>query len=77
MIFSNWLLMYLNDLEVLDLVEKSLRSIKPGGYMFFRESCFHQSGKKNKSQLKFKINIILSLLCLSYFLSESSLQYNA
>jgi phosphoethanolamine N-methyltransferase len=44
MIFSNWLLMYLNDLEVEALVEKCLRSLKTDGYIFFRESCFHASG---------------------------------
>lgn len=44
MVFSNWLLMYLDDDEVLDLAEKCLNSIKVGGYLFFRESCFHASG---------------------------------
>lgn len=43
-IFSNWLLMYLKDEEVLDLIEKSLYALKDGGYFFFRESCFHASG---------------------------------
>jgi phosphoethanolamine N-methyltransferase len=47
-IFSNWLLMYLNDEEVLKLFEKSLRSLKEGGYFFFRESCFHASGNIKK-----------------------------
>jgi hypothetical protein len=36
--------MYLNDEEVFNLVEKSLSSLKTGGYLFFRESCFHASG---------------------------------
>ena len=36
--------MYLNDNEVIDLVEKSLKTLKAGGYLFFRESCFHASG---------------------------------
>lgn len=48
MIFSNWLLMYLNDKETLELVENSLRFLKEGGYLFFRESCFHQSGDIKK-----------------------------
>lgn len=43
-VFSNWLLMYLNDEEVKDLARKSLEMLKPGGVLFFRESCFHQSG---------------------------------
>ena len=40
--------MYLNNKEVLELVENSLRFLKEGGYIFFRESCFHQSGNIKK-----------------------------
>ncbi|RNA35062.1 phosphoethanolamine N-methyltransferase 3-like isoform X1 [Brachionus plicatilis] len=43
-IFSNWLLMYLNDEEIFELVENSLKFLKEGGYCFLRESCFHSSG---------------------------------
>lgn len=43
-IFSNWLLMYLSDKEVQDLAERMVKWLKVGGYIFFRESCFHQSG---------------------------------
>ncbi|KAH0976038.1 hypothetical protein GBA52_017937 [Prunus armeniaca] len=50
MIFSNWLLMYLSDKEVENLVERMMGWLKVGGYIFFRESCFHQSGdSKRKS----------------------------
>ncbi|CAH2053426.1 unnamed protein product [Thlaspi arvense] len=50
LIFSNWLLMYLSDKEVELLVERMVGWIKVGGYIFFRESCFHQSGdSKRKS----------------------------
>lgn len=48
MVFSNWLLMYLKDAEILKLVENSLYWIKEGGYFFFRESCFHASGNIKK-----------------------------
>ncbi|GLT45485.1 hypothetical protein SLA2020_193140 [Shorea laevis] len=44
LIFSNWLLMYLSDEEVKNLVERMVKWLKVGGYIFFRESCFHQSG---------------------------------
>ncbi|CAI9773704.1 unnamed protein product [Fraxinus pennsylvanica] len=44
LIFSNWLLMYLSDTEVESLAEKMIKWLKVGGYIFFRESCFHQSG---------------------------------
>lgn len=43
-IFSNWLLMYLSDGELGLLVEKMLGWLAPGGLLFFRESCNHQSG---------------------------------
>ncbi|KAM7479643.1 hypothetical protein LguiA_027856 [Lonicera macranthoides] len=44
LIFSNWLLMYLSDKEVENLAERLVKWLKVGGYIFFRESCFHQSG---------------------------------
>ncbi|PON79131.1 Phosphoethanolamine N-methyltransferase [Trema orientale] len=43
-IFSNWLLMYLSDKEVENLAERLVKWLKVGGFIFFRESCFHQSG---------------------------------
>ena len=49
MLFSNWLLMYLNDSEVLGLIENALKAVKPGGHFFFRESCFHASGNIKKA----------------------------
>ncbi|XP_029467405.1 phosphomethylethanolamine N-methyltransferase-like isoform X2 [Rhinatrema bivittatum] len=43
-VFSNWLFMYLTDGEILQLAERILGWLRPGGYLFFRESCFFQSG---------------------------------
>lgn len=43
-VFSNWILMYLSDEEVLELFRKILRWLRPGGFFFFRESCFRKSG---------------------------------
>eukprot|EP00117_Sycon_ciliatum_P013850 scpid88188/ scgid14351/ Phosphoethanolamine N-methyltransferase len=48
-IFSNWLLMYLNDAEVLGLAEKMLRWTKPSGHIFFRESCNRPSGDRKRN----------------------------
>ncbi|KAG1347121.1 phosphoethanolamine N-methyltransferase 1 [Cocos nucifera] len=48
LIFSNWLLMYLSDNEVERLVERMVKWLKVGGYIFFRESCFHQSGDSKR-----------------------------
>nr|XP_056709409.1 uncharacterized protein LOC130480808 [Euleptes europaea] len=44
LIFSNWLFMYLSDAELSNLAQKMLSWLRPGGHLFFRESCFHQSG---------------------------------
>lgn len=48
MIFSNWLLMYLSDEEVEKLAQRMLSWLKVGGFIFFRESCFHQSGDSKR-----------------------------
>eukprot|EP00299_Pterocystis_sp_00344_P016732 c8396_g1_i1.p1 GENE.c8396_g1_i1~~c8396_g1_i1.p1 ORF type:complete len:507 (-),score=114.77 c8396_g1_i1:23-1543(-) len=48
LVFSNWLLMYLADEEVVSLAARTLRWLKPEGYLFFRESCFHQSGNMKR-----------------------------
>jgi len=45
-VFSNWLLMYLSDAEVESLFRRALKWLRPGGVLFFRESCFRQSGDK-------------------------------
>ncbi|CAG9464468.1 unnamed protein product [Pedinophyceae sp. YPF-701] len=46
--FSNWLLMYLSDAEVQSLMTRALKWTAPGGRLFFRESCFRQSGDKRR-----------------------------
>ncbi|XP_035265800.1 phosphomethylethanolamine N-methyltransferase-like isoform X2 [Anguilla anguilla] len=43
-IFSNWLMMYLSNEELVSLVKNMLLWLQPGGYLFFRESCFYQAG---------------------------------
>ncbi|KAF7834544.1 phosphoethanolamine N-methyltransferase [Senna tora] len=48
LLFSNWLLMYLSDKEVENLAERMVKWLKVGGYLFFRESCFHQSGDSKR-----------------------------
>ncbi|KAG8003997.1 Phosphoethanolamine N-methyltransferase 3 [Nibea albiflora] len=47
-IFSNWLLMYLNDEELKSFIEKALGWLRPGGFLFFRESCNHRSGDSKR-----------------------------
>jgi len=44
LVFSNWLLMYLSDEEVQRFATNAMLWLKPGGSLFFRESCFRQSG---------------------------------
>ncbi|XP_077982671.1 uncharacterized protein LOC144437578 [Glandiceps talaboti] len=48
-VFSNWLMMYLTDDEVLQLAKNALSWLKEDGFMFFRESCFHQSGDRKRN----------------------------
>ncbi|OIT21052.1 PREDICTED: phosphoethanolamine N-methyltransferase 1-like [Nicotiana attenuata] len=48
LIFSNWLLMYLSDKEVQDLAERMVKWLKVGGHIFFRETCFGQSGDNKR-----------------------------
>ncbi|XP_065185084.1 uncharacterized protein LOC135815686 [Sycon ciliatum] len=45
-VFSNWLLMYISDAELEELTKRMLRWVKVGGHVFFRESCFRQSGDR-------------------------------
>ncbi|KAK9831800.1 hypothetical protein WJX74_009654 [Apatococcus lobatus] len=45
-VFSNWLYMYLTDAEVEQLARNALSWLSEGGTIFFRESCFKQSGDK-------------------------------
>eukprot|EP00898_Chlorokybus_atmophyticus_P009086 jgi/Chlat1/9179/Chrsp97S08451 len=44
LVFTNWLMMYLADSEVQELAGNMLSWLEEGGCLFFRESCFHQSG---------------------------------
>ena len=46
LIFSNWLLMYLSTEEVRALFTRLLSWLDEEGVLFFRESCFQQSGKQ-------------------------------
>jgi len=49
-VFSNWLMMYLTDDEVEVLAKKMFTWCKPGGTVFFRESCAGgPSGDKKRS----------------------------
>ena len=56
--------MYLSDEETEQLLQKSLLWLTPNGTLFFRESCFHSSGKRNLlSTLLFeKFNFLLNFL---------------
>ncbi|KAL7640330.1 UNVERIFIED_CONTAM: hypothetical protein RMT77_008594 [Armadillidium vulgare] len=50
LVFSNWLLMYLADSEVENLMKNILKWVKPSGHFFFRESCYHQSGNVARAE---------------------------
>ncbi|KAF4323930.1 hypothetical protein BBO99_00002355 [Phytophthora kernoviae] len=48
-IFSNWIFMYMEDEEVKAFAKKAIKWLRPGGKLFFRESCFRQSGDFTRS----------------------------
>jgi SAM-dependent methyltransferase len=48
-IFTNWLLMYFSDDEVASFAAKCLKWVKPGGFVFIRESCMHRSGDSSRN----------------------------
>ncbi|XP_063864840.1 uncharacterized protein LOC135102984 isoform X2 [Scylla paramamosain] len=43
-VFSSWLLKYLNEAELDRFLPKVLKWLSPGGYFFFRESCYRSVG---------------------------------
>ncbi|VDK18153.1 unnamed protein product [Anisakis simplex] len=43
LVFTNWLLMYLNDEEVIEFLLNVLESIRPNGFLHLRESCSQPS----------------------------------
>mmetsp|Transcript_16641 Transcript_16641/g.46441 ORF Transcript_16641/g.46441 Transcript_16641/m.46441 type:complete len:331 (+) Transcript_16641:352-1344(+) len=47
-VFSNWLLMYLSNSDAKTLIQKILTWLTPNGKLFFRESCFGQSGDRKR-----------------------------
>ena len=51
-VFSCWILMYLSDEEVLTLFNKVIKCLKPGGFFYFRESCYgnyHDMKNENRT----------------------------
>nr|XP_045583280.1 phosphoethanolamine N-methyltransferase-like [Procambarus clarkii]XP_045583281.1 phosphoethanolamine N-methyltransferase-like [Procambarus clarkii]XP_045583282.1 phosphoethanolamine N-methyltransferase-like [Procambarus clarkii] len=62
LVFSNWLFMYLSDVESSRVFRKILSWLTPGGHFFLRESCYHQSGN-----IKRKENPTLYRTPLQYF----------
>ncbi|KTF89465.1 hypothetical protein cypCar_00013283 [Cyprinus carpio] len=72
-VFSNWLLMYLSDQELKLLAEKFLMWLRPGGHLFFRESCFHQSGdcKRDFNPTHYRSPAYYNHLMTSLLLDES------
>ncbi|XP_065840486.1 uncharacterized protein [Oscarella lobularis] len=73
-IFSNWLLMYLNDDEVSSVLTKILRWLPEGGYLFFHESCFFQSGNKKRefNPTHYRSPLAYGSLIDSIFLKEAN-----
>ncbi|XP_077977019.1 uncharacterized protein LOC144432630 [Glandiceps talaboti] len=43
-VLSSWMFMYLTDDEILQFAKNTLSWLTDDGFMFFKESCFHQGG---------------------------------
>jgi len=52
LVFTNWLLMYLTDTEIIQFLMNSLTWIRPGGHLHIRESCTEPSTKAPKKLVK-------------------------
>jgi phosphoethanolamine N-methyltransferase len=48
-VFTNWLLMYLTDVELVAFVQTLLKGLTPGGQIHIRESCTERSTRKPTS----------------------------
>ncbi|XP_071531383.1 uncharacterized protein [Panulirus ornatus] len=44
LVFSNWLLKYLSNAELIQFLSRVLKWLSPGGFFFFRESCYNSVG---------------------------------
>ncbi len=65
LVFSNWLLMYLHEPEVDELLKKCRAWLSPGGYAFFRESCevrYHGMGTWRKYFSRELVEIFIPFL---------------
>ena len=52
LVFTNWLMMYMTDPEVVEFVTNALKWLRPGGFLKLRESCSEPStGRKKTSTL--------------------------
>ncbi|VDM63782.1 unnamed protein product [Angiostrongylus costaricensis] len=49
LVFTNWLMMYLSDREVVDFLLNAMRWLRPDGYLHLRESCSGPSTGTAKS----------------------------
>ncbi len=62
-VFSNWLLMYLDDGDVRTLLRRVNSCLSNAGTAFFRESCLHPAfgGKKTTEELRTKVRDIVKV----------------
>ncbi|TMS34915.1 hypothetical protein L596_002413 [Steinernema carpocapsae] len=51
LVFTNWLMMYLSDNEVLEFLYNAIRWLRPDGYLHLRESCSEPSTGRSKSTM--------------------------
>ncbi|KAE9554540.1 hypothetical protein FO519_002244 [Halicephalobus sp. NKZ332] len=49
LVFTNWLMMYMTDPEVVEFVTNALKWLRPGGFLKLRESCSEPSTGRKKT----------------------------
>ncbi|XP_064611284.1 uncharacterized protein LOC135475355 [Liolophura sinensis] len=76
-LFSNWLLMYLDDEEVRGLIGTCIGWLREGGYMFCRESCFRPSGNipRGQNPTKYRDPALYDALFRSVVVQEAGRSY--
>ncbi|VDM68708.1 unnamed protein product [Strongylus vulgaris] len=80
LVFTNWLMMYLSDREVIEFLFNAMRWLRADGYLHLRESCsepstgrsksatLHSNAEANPTHYRFSSLYIKAIVCRDPFL---------
>lgn len=57
LVFTNWLMMYLSDTEVVEFLLNAIRWLRPDGYIHLRESCSEPSTGRPATEIVESIQV--------------------